>query len=76
MTGTGTAVQAHRKSLWQGQTRAAVHTGVSQGTTVGILQNDHIPLIETLFRLADDLSTDPIQIFPLVGPLQRAAHPP
>ena len=42
------------------QIQTSVHTGVAQGTLGEILQKDHIPQIETLFRLADHFGTDRI----------------
>ena len=57
------------------QIQAAVHAGVSQGTLSGILQKDHIPRLEALFRLADHFGTDRTEILQLAGHLQRDDEP-
>lgn len=44
------------------QAAAAVHAGVSGATISQILNQDHIPRIETLFRLADFFETPREQV--------------
>ena len=76
MTVVGSSLQIHREAHWSGQIQTAVHTGVAMGTLSEILQKDHIPRIETLFRLADHFGTDRIERLFIVGHLQTADQLP
>jgi len=49
------------------QNAAAVHSGVAVATLSAILNKDHIPKAETLFRLADYLHTPREQVLQLAG---------
>ncbi|MGD8737152.1 MAG: helix-turn-helix transcriptional regulator [Anaerolineae bacterium] len=54
------------------QSQAAVHAGVGQATISGILNKEHIPKVETLFRLADLLGTPREEVLRLAGHLPPA----
>lgn len=51
------------------QNRAAVYAGVAPATISEILNKEHIPKVETLFRLADYLNTSREQVLRLAGHL-------
>ena len=72
MTELATWLRAQMKSRGYNQIQTSVHTGVAQGTLSEILQRDHIPQIETLFRLADHFGTDRVEILFISGHLQTA----
>ena len=76
MTELATWLRAQMKSRGYNQIQTSVHTGVAQGTLSEILQKDHIPQIETLFRLAEHFDTDRTEILILAGHLQRADQLP
>jgi transcriptional regulator with XRE-family HTH domain len=54
------------------QSQAAVYAGVGQATISGILNKEHIPKVETLFRLADLLGTPREEVLRLAGHLPPA----
>lgn len=51
------------------QSQVAVYAGVGQATISGILNKEHIPKVETLFRLADLLGTPREDVLRLAGHL-------
>lgn len=51
------------------QSQVAVYAGVGQATISGILNKEHIPKVETLFRLADLLGTPREEVLRLAGHL-------
>jgi transcriptional regulator with XRE-family HTH domain len=55
------------------QSQVAVYAGVGQATISGILNKEHIPKVETLFRLADLLGTPREEVLRLAGHLPAAA---
>ena len=52
------------------QLQAGVQAGVSQGTISDMLTKDHVPRMETLFRLADYFGMDRVEILRLAGHLR------
>jgi transcriptional regulator with XRE-family HTH domain len=55
------------------QNQAAVYAGVAPATISEILNKEHIPKVETLFRLADYLDTSREQVLRLAGHLPPVA---
>jgi transcriptional regulator with XRE-family HTH domain len=62
-------IQLNKRGLTQNA--AAVHAGVGQATISDILTKDHVPKVETLFRLADYFRTPREQVLRLAGHLPR-----
>ena len=62
----------------RGLTQAAVsvHAGVSSATISHMLNQDHIPRIETLFRLADYFNTPREQILRIAARMPIGGEPP
>jgi transcriptional regulator with XRE-family HTH domain len=58
------------------QTEVAVYAGVGQATISDILNKDHVPKVETLFRLADYFNVSREQVLRLAGHLPTAASEP
>lgn len=53
------------------QMQLAAYAGVGQSTVSGILNKEHIPKVETLFRLADTVGASRVQVLRLAGHLPR-----
>ncbi len=62
--------ELHKRGL--AQHVAAVYAGVGQATVSDILNKDHVPKVETLFRLADYFGTPREQVLRLAGHLPPA----
>ena len=58
------------------QAAASVHAGVSPATISQMLTQDHIPRIETLFRLADYFDTPREQILRIAARMPLGDEPP
>ena len=58
------------------QTAVAVHAGVSSSTLSQMLTQDHIPRIDTLFRLADYFETPREQILRIAARMPIGDEPP
>jgi transcriptional regulator with XRE-family HTH domain len=60
------------------QTEVAVYAGVGQATISDILNKDHVPKVETLFRLADYFNVSRERVLRLAGhlPPTADAEPP
>ena len=69
MTELGTWLRAQLNYRRLTQNAAAVHAGVGQATISDILTKDHVPKVETLFRLADFFQTPREQVLRLAGHL-------
>lgn len=67
MSNLGKWLQAEllRRELTQGQ--VAVYSGVSQATISDIIKKEHIPRVDTLFRLADYFNVSRAFILRLAG---------
>ena len=72
MTELATWIRAQMQERGYNQIQTAVHTGVAQGTLSEVLHKDHIPQIETLFRLADHFGADRVEILFIAGHLHTA----
>ncbi|MGD8625010.1 MAG: helix-turn-helix transcriptional regulator [Anaerolineae bacterium] len=55
------------------QTEVAVYAGVGQATISDILNKDHVPKVETLFRLADYFNVSRERVLRLAGHLPADA---
>ncbi len=69
MTELGVWLRAQLNNRGLTQNAAAVHAGVGQATISDILTKDHVPKVETLFRLADFFQTPREQVLRLAGHL-------
>jgi transcriptional regulator with XRE-family HTH domain len=69
MTELGAWLRAQLNKRGLTQNAAAVHGGVGQATISDILTKDHVPKVETLFRLADFFQTPREQVLRLAGHL-------
>ena len=69
MTELGVWLRAQLNNRGLTQNAAAVHAGVGQATISDILTKDHLPKVETLFRLADFFQTPREQVLRLAGHL-------
>ena len=68
--------QVQSRDLTQAQ--LSVSAGIAEGTISDILRKDHIPPVETLFRLADYFDTDRVEVLILsgyLGPADQSEHP-
>jgi transcriptional regulator with XRE-family HTH domain len=72
MTELGAWLRAQLNKRRLTQNAAAVHAGVGQATISDILTKDHVPKVETLFRLADFFRTPREQVLRLAGHLPPA----
>jgi transcriptional regulator with XRE-family HTH domain len=72
MTELGIWLRAQLTDRDMTQNAAAVHAGVGQATISDILTKDHVPKVETLFRLADFFQTPREQVLRLAGHLPPA----
>lgn len=67
MTKLGTWLKAKLQEHGLTQNEAAVYAGVASATISEILNKDHVPKVETLFRLADYFQTSREYTLRLVG---------
>jgi transcriptional regulator with XRE-family HTH domain len=58
------------------QAQLAVYAGLAQATISDILSKGHIPRVETLFRLADYLDIDRVEMLHISGHVKRADQLP
>jgi transcriptional regulator with XRE-family HTH domain len=74
MTELGVWLRAQLNHQGLTQNAAAVHAGVGQATISDILTKEHVPKVETLFRLADFFQTPREQVLRLAGHLPSEPH--